>query len=432
MAKYTDFNIPVTIAGVKFRNPFYVSSGPLTMTIEQLERIDECGWGGASLKLTIDPVPYINRRPRYGYYPDKNFLVFTAEKRLLLKELLKLIRQGRKRAPNLVLFANITYSGDKGLDGWVKMAKRCEQAGAHIIELNMCCPNMSFNVELSGKDTGGPKTGASLGQNEHAIAAIVKAVRKEINIPLFVKLTAEGGRQSDVAKAVWDTGVDAISGNANCLVVPPINLDDPTKSMYFLQEEIGLACMNGEWLKPLALRQMYDMRKKCGKKAILAGTGGVSKWQDAVETMMCGADLVGICTAALVNGFGFMPEFIHGFKQYMKEKGYKKPRDMRDILIPAITSAPDLTIYEGHAQMKDPKLAAPCKYACPASVPAQDYVQAVARGDFRAAYDAIVTCEPMQAICGKICPAPCEEECTRGDLDEPVRIRDIKRLLIQL
>ena len=111
MAKYTDFDIPMEIAGVRFRNPFYVSSGPTTMTVEQLERIDECGWGGASLKLTIDPTPYINRRPRYGYYPDRNFLSFTAEKRLLLSELLELIEEGRNRAKNLVLFSNITYAG---------------------------------------------------------------------------------------------------------------------------------------------------------------------------------------------------------------------------------------------------------------------------------------------------------------------------------
>ena len=432
MTKYTDFNIPVVIAGVKFRNPFYVSSGPTTMTIEQVERIQQCGWGGASLKLTIDPVPYINRRPRYGYYPNKNFLSFTAEKRLLLDELLELIEQGRKRAKDLVLFSNITYSGDKGLEGWVNMAKKCEEAGAHINELNMCCPNMSFNVELTGEDTGGPKTGASLGKNEQAVAAIVKAIREETTIPLWVKITAEGSRQAHVAKVALDAGVDVCCANPNRLGVPPIDIENPTKSMYHLQKEIGMACMNGEWLKPLALRDMYEMRKMCGPDVTLAGTGGITTWQDAVEMMMCGADLIGICTATLVHGFGFMPEFIHGFKQYMKQNRYKHPRDMRDILVPAITSAPDLTIYPGNAHHIDCNLAAPCRYACPASVPAQDYVRAVARGDFRAAYDAIATREPMQAICAKICPAPCEDECTRGDLDEPVRIRDIKRFVMEV
>ena len=71
MAKYTDFDLPIAVAGVKYRNPFVVSSGPTTMNIEQLEAAERFGWGGAELKLTIDPEPYINRRPRYGFYKAK-------------------------------------------------------------------------------------------------------------------------------------------------------------------------------------------------------------------------------------------------------------------------------------------------------------------------------------------------------------------------
>lgn len=432
MNRNTNFNIPVTVAGVKFRNPFYVSSGPTTMTVEQLERIDECGWGGASLKLTIDPEPYINRVPRYGYYPEHNFLSFTAEKRLVLKDLLKLIEQGRKRAPDLVLFSNITYSGNKGIAGWVNMARKCEEAGVHINELNMCCPNMSFNVDLTGKSKDGPKTGASLGQNEEAIAEIVKAIKAVTRIPLFVKITPEGGNQARIAKAALAAGADAVGGNANRLAVPPINLENPTKSMYYLQKEIGMACMNGPWLKPLALRDVYETRRLVGPEPALTATGGVTTWEDAVEMFMCGADLVGICTATLVYGFGFMPEFIRGFKLYMKDKGYRNPRDMRDILVPAITSAPDLTLYEGHARKINDCLVAPCTYACPNSVPAQGYVRKVAEEKFEEAYQLIMSRSPLQSICGKVCDHPCENECTRGLKDEPIMIREIKRFVLEM
>jgi len=432
VGKNTDFNIPVEYAGIKFRNPFYVSSGPTTMTVEQLVRIAETGWGGASLKLTIDPEPYINRYPRYGYYPTKNFLSFTAERRLTLDQLLKLIEEGRKAASELVLWSNITYAGDEGIEGWVRMAKACENAGVHINELNMCCPNMSFNVELTGEDTGGPKTGASLGQNEQAIAEIVKAVKAATSIPLFVKITPEGGRQAQIAKIALDAGADGVGGNANRLAIPPIDIDNPTKGMYLLQEEVGMACMNGEWLKPLALRDVYEMRRLVGPDALLTGTGGITTWQDAAEMMMCGADLIGICTATLVHGFGLMPAFIEGFRQYMKDKGYKHPREMRDILVPAITAAPDLTIYEGNAQIKQRYLSAPCVYACPNSVPAQGYIRKVADEQFEEAYQLIMSRSPLQSICGKVCDHPCETECTRGLIDEPIRIRDIKRFVIEL
>ncbi len=431
MAKNT-FHIPVTVAGVKFRNPFYVSSGPTTMTIEQLEAIRDNGWGGASLKLTVYPLPYINREPRYGYYPKNNYLTFTAEKRLLLDELLHLIEQGKKRTPEIVLFSNITYAGDKGPEGWATMARKCEAAGVDIVELNMCCPNMSFNVEVSGKDTGGPKTGASMGQQLSIAEEIVRAVKKAITVPLFLKLTPEGGRIAQVAEAAYKAGADAVGGTANRLGIPPIDLDNPKKSQYHLQKEIGMACMNGPWLRPLGLRDVYEIRKRNGSRVKINGVGGVSTWENAVEMAMCGADLVGICTRTITHGFDFMPEFIQGVKTYMKDKGYKKFSDMRDILVPAITSAPDLTLYKGHAVIKDVRPTAPCTYACPNSVPAQGYVRSVAEGKFEQAYQLIMSRSPLQFVCGKVCDHPCEDACTRGEKDEPIMIREIKRFVLDM
>ncbi len=432
MHKVFDADLPVTVCGIRFRNPFYVASGPTTMTVEQLERIRDTGWGAASLKLTVHPLPYINRVPRYGYDPDRNLLTFTAEKRLLLDELLKLIELGKRRVPELVLFANITYAGDDGPDGWVNMAKQCESAGVDIIELNMCCPNMSFNVELSGHDTGGPKTGASMGSNQAVAEEVVAAVRRAISIPLFLKLTPEGGRIADIAASAFNAGADAVGGTANRLGIPSINLDDPARSTYSLQKEVGMACLSGGWIKPLALRDVYEMRRKVGPDRVITGAGGVTTWQDAVEMAMCGADLIGICAATIVHGFGFMPEFIEGVRGYLRAKGHQSLRDVRDILVPAIRSAPDLTIYEGHARFKELRPVAPCVTACPNSVPAQGYVRRVAEERFEEAYQLIMSRSPLQSICGKVCDHPCEEQCTRGLKDQPIMIRAIKRFVIDM
>jgi len=61
--KLSDIRIPVTVGGITFKNPFYVASGPTTRTVQQLKRIEETGWAAASIKLSIDPAPYINRKP---------------------------------------------------------------------------------------------------------------------------------------------------------------------------------------------------------------------------------------------------------------------------------------------------------------------------------------------------------------------------------
>ena len=205
--------IPVRIGGLHFKNPFFIASGPASRSLRQLKRIEETGWAAVSIKLTIDPAPYINHKPRYGYFKEYNALAFTAEKRLTLKEGLKLIEDAKKEGIAIPLFANISYSGND-TDGWVNMAKLFESSGADVIELNMCCPNMSFNVQVTAGDTEAPilKTGASLGQQPELIAEIVREIKKAVSIPVFVKLTPEGGQIAETAAILYAAGADAVGG----------------------------------------------------------------------------------------------------------------------------------------------------------------------------------------------------------------------------
>ena len=70
---------------------------------------------------------------------------------------------------------------------------------------------------------------------------------------------------------------------------------------------------------------------------------------------------------------------------------------------------------------------APCKAACPAGVNAQGYVALIAAGKFDEAYELVKERCPLPAVCGRICQHPCETQCNRKDLDEPVAVRDLKR-----
>ncbi|MFH1070853.1 MAG: FAD-dependent oxidoreductase, partial [Candidatus Glassbacteria bacterium] len=427
-----NFDMPVEVCGIKFRNPFFVSSGPTTMLLSQLKRAAHYGWAGASCKLTFDPPPYINRRPRYGWDPTQHLLYFTAEKRLNLDEACRLIEQARREIPNFVLFSNFTYS-EEGVEGWVNMAKKFEAAGAHINELNMCCPNMSFNVELAeNPEKAIRKTGASQGQDPHALREIISAIKQETKIPLCVKLTPEGSRQHLIAKICYDAGVDMVCGVGNRLALTQISQDKPGRSDIYLQEEQGMYCMNSSWLKPLALRDVYMMRRMVGPGPVILGTGGVTTWHDAVEMIQAGADLVGVCAATILYGFGFFPDFFRDFRKYVEDHEYKPMRQMRDTVVESVTTAPNLTLYEGYARLIDKYLVAPCDYACPFHVPAQGYVRLVAQERFREAYEQITSKNPLQYVCGYVCNFPCEVACTRGVKDEPIRIRAIKRFVMDL
>ena len=68
-----------------------------------------------------------------------------------------------------------------------------------------------------------------------------------------------------------------------------------------------------------------------------------------------------------------------------------------------------------------------CQHACPAGIDVPNYVAAIANGNYRQAVDIIRERNPFPAVCGRICIHPCEYKCRRGELDEPVAIRSLKR-----
>jgi NADPH-dependent glutamate synthase beta subunit-like oxidoreductase/coenzyme F420-reducing hydrogenase delta subunit len=70
----------------------------------------------------------------------------------------------------------------------------------------------------------------------------------------------------------------------------------------------------------------------------------------------------------------------------------------------------------------------PCREACPAGVNVQAYVALIAQGKYKEALEIIRRSIPFPSVCGRVCFSPCEDACTRKDIDEPVRIRSLKRL----
>jgi len=68
-----------------------------------------------------------------------------------------------------------------------------------------------------------------------------------------------------------------------------------------------------------------------------------------------------------------------------------------------------------------------CQHACPAGIDVPNYVAAIACGNYKQAVDIIRERNPFPAVCGRICIHPCETKCRRGELDQAVAIRTLKR-----
>jgi len=71
---------------------------------------------------------------------------------------------------------------------------------------------------------------------------------------------------------------------------------------------------------------------------------------------------------------------------------------------------------------------APCRLACPGGLNVQGYVNMVKTGRYKEALEIIMKDLPLPGVLGRICPHGCEDACRRCEVDEPIAIRDLKRL----
>ena len=92
--------------------------------------------------------------------------------------------------------------------------------------------------------------------------------------------------------------------------------------------------------------------------------------------------------------------------------------------------------YEEHIKEKkcaaavcDALMISPCQHTCPVGVDVPRYLEAISRRQYLEAVQVIRERNPFPAICGRICHHPCEQRCRRGELDDPLAIKDLKRFV---
>ncbi len=72
---------------------------------------------------------------------------------------------------------------------------------------------------------------------------------------------------------------------------------------------------------------------------------------------------------------------------------------------------------------------APCRIACPAGVNVQGYIALIRAGKYKEALELEREANPFASVCGRVCNHPCESDCVRGEVDEPISIASLKRFI---
>lgn len=87
--------------------------------------------------------------------------------------------------------------------------------------------------------------------------------------------------------------------------------------------------------------------------------------------------------------------------------------------------------YRTNRKVVSDEGSSPCKAECPAHIGIQGYIKLASQGHYKEALELIKEENPFPAVCGRICPRKCESACTRGDIDDPIAIDDIKKFIAE-
>ena len=315
-------DLSVDIGGLKLKNPVIIASGPLTARIDRLKKAEENGAAAVSLKHSLLKQQFI-AKPRW--YVEKNLgIIVSGDPRLTVEDAQELIQKAKAETELKVI---VNMSGlPTDLGSWGELAKKFEEAGADGIELNLNCPN------LHTANASGPTLGANLGQDPDSCSTVVKSVKSAVSIPVIAKLPTEGGRTVQVAQASSAAGVDALMIHAGFRAAPGLDIYHGGQFLYPGSGAGNFGGNSGPWSRLISNRFIADVAKACPETPIIGG-GGISKWEDIVESIMYGAGSIQVCTSVMFEGFELVAKLIKGLTEYMEKMGYSKIQEFKGLAL---------------------------------------------------------------------------------------------------
>src|SRR3990172_3981109 len=235
----------VTFTGIRFENPFLLSSAPPTESESNIQRAFEAGGGGGVCK-TI------------GLYPVVNASIMAGS------------------------------GSDKELRNWQLLTKACQTAGADGIECNFSCPHMDR------KDMG-----SNIGKDEGLCSVVTEAVKEVATVPVWTKLTPATQDIVVEAAACFRGGADAIVSSNT---FPSLPIIDPETLEFEINVDgfVSSGGLGGPAILPLSLANMARMTQAFPDKAF-SGIGGVSDFAQALSFFLLGCGTLQVFTAAMLD-----------------------------------------------------------------------------------------------------------------------------------
>jgi len=301
-------NLTTTYLGMNLKSPLVASASPLSTNLSSLRSLEDAGaaaivmhslfeeqihqesqqldhylsYGVNSFAEALDYFPDLER---YNVGPDDYMnLIYRAKQSL--------------DVPIIGSLNGVSHGG------WIKHAKKIEEAGANALELNIYY--VAADVDVTGAEV------------VEMYLDIVKAVKKVVTIPVAVKLSPYFGSMGNTAKRLADAGADAL-----------------VMFNRFYQPDFDLE--NLDVVPHLVLSNSYEMRLPLRWVAMLYGrvktdfaiTTGIHTHEDVLKGMMAGANVTMMASELLRNGVKRMGEIEADLVCWMEEHEYESIQQMQ-------------------------------------------------------------------------------------------------------
>jgi dihydroorotate dehydrogenase len=300
-------DLSTMFTGLRFRNPFLLSSAPPTESESNILRAFEAGWGGVVTK-TIGLHPVVNVvGPKTKFLrADTDSAQLSMKKRpgaalhsswnweLISDKTLDwwVPRLGRiKRAfPEHVLVASIMAGSgnDTELRHWQTLAKACQDEGCDALELNLSCPHMDR-----------PDMGSNVGKDKELVSIVTKVVKDVADVPVWAKLTPSTTDIVVEARGAFLGGADAIVSSNTFTSLPLIDAETLEFEIH-VDGRVSTGGLGGPAILPLSLAKMSQLTQAFPGKPC-SGIGGISTFEHALNYFLLGCGTVQVCTAAMLD-----------------------------------------------------------------------------------------------------------------------------------
>ncbi len=315
--------LSVKYLGLTLAHPLMTGASPFVDDLARVKRLEDAGASAITMhslfeeQISGEEVATVRATETHANSSGEasSYLPDPPDFHLGPDEYLEQLRKLKKavRVP-VIASLNGTTRG-----GWLRYAKLMQEAGADALELNVY--DLATDVETRGDAV------------EERMISVVKAVKKEVSIPVAVKLSPFYSSLANLAGQLDQAGVDGLV-LFNRFYQPDINVEE-------LEVERSLQ-LSTSFELPLRLRWLAILSGRV--RPSLAVTGGVHTPADVIKAIMAGAHAVQLVSALLQRGPEYLRVLRGEMARFLEEHDYESLDQMRGSM--DLLACPDPKAYE--------------------------------------------------------------------------------------